>query len=57
MAVVRTCDVKMEAIGQGVEEQMVKFAPVLNSVRSEQGCVFGLKTSTESPETWCGGSS
>ena len=51
----RTCDVKMEAIGREVEEQMAKFAQVLNSVRSEQGYV-GSKTSTESPETWCGGS-
>ena len=33
----RTCDVKMEAIGQEGEEQMAKFAQVLNSVRSEQG--------------------
>ena len=35
----QTCDVKMEAIGRGVEEQMAKFAQVLNSVRSEQVCV------------------
>ena len=35
----QTCDVKMEVIGRGVEEQMAKFAQVLNSVRSEQGCV------------------
>ena len=51
----RTCDVKMEAIGQEVEEQMAKFAQVLNSVRSEQEGVVGSKTLTESPETWCGG--
>ena len=51
----QTCDVKMEAIGQEVEEQMANFAKVLNSVRSEQGCVFGSKTLMELPETWCGG--